>query len=181
LSIKETIMLRPEKERVVSQLKDKLTQAKSLFLTDFTGLNVEEITELRRDFRKKDVEYNVAKNSLIRLAIQNTDFEGVSEHLEGPTGLVFGYDEATTPAKVLYEFQKKTEKPKVRVFWMEGKLFGEEELKRLARLPSRKELLAQILANVNSPMANLVGTLHAVLRNFIGLVDALQEAKSKTA
>ena len=174
-------MLRPEKEKVVSQLRDKLTQAKSLFLTDFTGLNVGEMTELRRDLREKNVEYQIAKNSLIRLAIQKTGFESLSEHLEGPNGLAFGYDEATEAAKVLYEFQKKTEKPKVRVFWMEGKLFGEEQLKRLARLPSRKELLAQILANVNSPMSNLVGTLHGVLRNLIGTIDALQEAKSKTA
>ncbi len=172
-------MLRPEKERVVSQLKDRLTQAKSLFLTDFTGLNVGEMTELRRGFRKKNVEYSVAKNSLIRLAIQNTDFEDVSEYLQGPTGLVFGYDESTAPAQVLYEFQKRTEKPKVRVFWMEGQLFGEEELKRLARLPSRKELLAQILMSVDTPVSNLVGTLHGVLRNLIGLIDALREAKSK--
>lgn len=173
-------MLRPEKEKVVSQLKDKLAQTKSLFLTDFTGLNVAEMTELRRSFREKNVEYNVAKNSLIRLAIQKTDFEGVSQHLEGPTGLVFGYDEPTVPAKVVHEFQKKTEKPKIRVFWMEGKIFGEEELKRLARLPSRKELLAQILSGLNSPMSNLVGTLHGVLRNFIGLIDALQKDGSKT-
>jgi large subunit ribosomal protein L10 len=173
-------MLRPEKEKVVSQLRDKLMQATSLFLTDFSGLDVGEMTELRRDFKEKDAEYNVAKNSLIRLAIQNTDFEGVSDYLAGPTGLVLGYHEPTVPAKVLHEFQKKTEKPKVRVFWMEGKLFGEEQLKRLAQLPSRKELLGQILAGVDSPMSNLVGTLHGVLRNLIGTIDALQEAKSKT-
>jgi large subunit ribosomal protein L10 len=174
-------MLRPEKEKVVSQLKDKLAQAKSLFLTDFTGLNVEDTTELRRNFRENKVEYKVAKNSLIRLAVQQTGFESISDHLEGPTGLVFGYDDLTVPAKVLYDFQKKKDMPKIKIFWMEGKLFGEEELKRLARLPSRKELLGQILMSVNSPMSNLVGTFHVVLRNFIGLIDALQEAKSKTS
>jgi large subunit ribosomal protein L10 len=174
-------MLRPEKEKVVSQLKDKLAQAKSLFLTDFTGLAVGEMTELRRNFRKKNVEYNIAKNSLIRLAIQKTNFEGVSEYLEGPTGLVFGYDDLTVPAKVLYDFQKKIEKPKIKVFWMEGKLFGEEELKRLARLPSREGLFGQILLTLNSPMSNLVGTLQGMLRNFIGLIDALQKAKSKAS
>lgn len=172
-------MLRPEKERVVDQLKDKLIRVKVLFLTDFTGLNVGEITELRRNFREKSVEYNVAKNSLIRLAIQKTDLEGVSEYLEGPTGLVFGYDEPTAAAKVLYDFQKKTEKPKIKAFWMEGKLFGEDELKRLARLPSRTELLGQILMSLNSPVTNLVSTLQGVLRNFIGLIDALQKTKSK--
>jgi large subunit ribosomal protein L10 len=174
-------MLRPEKEKVVSQLKDKLAQAKSLFLTDFTGLNVEDTTELRRNFRENKVEYKVAKNSLIRLAVQQTGFESISDHLEGPTGLVFGYDDLTVPAKVLYDFQKKKDMPKIKIFWMEGELFGEEELKRLARLPSRKELLGQILMSVNSPMSNLIGTFHVVLRNFIGLIDALQEAKSKTS
>ncbi len=174
-------MLRPEKEKVVNQLKEKLAQAKSLFLTDFTGLNVEETTELRRNFREKRVEYKVAKNSLIEMAIQKTNFEGVSEYLEGPTGLVFGYDEPTVPAKVLHDFQRKIEKPKIKVFWMEGKLFGEEELKRLARLPSREALLGQILVSLNSPMSNLVGTLHGVLRNFMGTLDALQEAKSKAS
>jgi large subunit ribosomal protein L10 len=172
-------MLRPEKEKMVSQLKDKLAQAKSLFLTDFTGLNVEEMTELRKNFRGKKVEYRVAKNSLIRLAVQQTGFEGICDHLEGPTGLVFGYDDSTLPAKVLYDFKKKIEKPKIKVFWLEGKLFGEEELERLARLPSREILFGQILMSINSPIANLIGTLQGVLRNLIGLIDALQKAKSK--
>jgi len=172
-------MLRPEKEKVVSQLKDKLAQAKSLFLTDFTGLNVEEMTQLRRNFTEKKVEYKVAKNSLIRLAVQQTGLEGISDHLEGPTGVVFAYDDPAVPAKVLYDFQKKIEKPKVKVFWMEGKLFGEKELERLARLPSREILFGQILMGLNSPIANLVGTLQGVLINFIGLVDALQKARSK--
>ena len=172
-------MLRPEKEKVVSQLRDRLDRAKSLFLADFTGLDVGEMTELRKNFRENKVEFKVAKNSLIRLAIEKTDFEGVSEHLEGPTGLVFGYDELTVPAKILYDFQNKTEKPRIKVFWMEGKLFGEEELKRLALLPSREDLFGQILASLNSPMTNLVGILQGVLRNFIGLIDALRESKSK--
>lgn len=174
-------MLRPEKEKVVSELKEKLAPAKSLFLTDFTGLNVEEITTLRRNFREKKVEYKVAKNSLIRLALQQTGLEDVSDHLDGPTGLVVGYEDPTVPAKVLYDFQKKVEKPRIKIFWMEGKLFGGEELARLARVPSREILFAQILNSLNSPLTNLVGTLQGMLRNFIGLVEALQEERSKAS
>jgi large subunit ribosomal protein L10 len=174
-------MLRPEKEKVVNQLKDKLDRTQSLFLTDFTGLNVEETTELRRSFRENKVDYKVAKNSLIRLAIQKTDFEGVSQYLEGPTGLVFGYENLTVPAKILYDFQKKIEKPKVKVFWMEGKLFGEEELKRLAQLPSREALFGQVVMILNSPMYNLVCILQGLLRNFIGLIDALHQSRSKAS
>lgn len=174
-------MLRPEKEKVVSQIREKLSQAKSLFLTDFTGLNVEEMTELRKNFREKHMDYKIAKNSLIRLAVQDTNFESVSPHLYGPTGLVLGYDDPTVPAKVLHDFQSKTEKPKIKVFWLEGRLFVEAELKRLAQLPSREILFSQILSNLNAPMANLVGTLQGVLRNFTGTIDALQEAKSKAS
>jgi large subunit ribosomal protein L10 len=174
-------MLRPEKAKVVGALKDKLSQVKSLFLTDFTGLNVEEMNELRRNFKGKKAEYKVAKNSLIRLAVQQTDLEGICDHLEGSTGLVFGYDDPIISAKVLYDFQKKTEKPKVKVFWMEGKLFGEEELGKLARLPSREILLGQVLTSLNSPMANLVGTLQGMLRDFVGLIEALQKAKSQAS
>jgi large subunit ribosomal protein L10 len=173
-------MLRPEKEKVVSQLKDKLAQAQSLFLTDFTGLNVEEMTRLRKIFRENKVEYRVAKNSLIRLAVQQTDFENLSHHLEGPTGLVFGYGDCTAPAKILHDFQRKIEKPKIKVFWMEGKSFGEEELKRLAQLPPRETILGQVMMSLNFPMTNLVGTLQGMLRNFIGLIDALQDARPKT-
>jgi large subunit ribosomal protein L10 len=172
-------MLRPEKEKVVSQLKDKLSQAQSLFLTDFTGLNVEEMTQLRRNFRENKVEFKVAKNSLIRLAIQQTGFEVLSDHLEGPTGLVFGYDDSTAPAKILYDFQKRVEKPKIKVIWMEGKSFGDEELKRLAQLPPRETILGQVMMSLNSPMTNFVYTLQWLLRNFIGLIDALQNARSK--
>ncbi len=174
-------MLRPEKEKVVNRLKDRLAQTKSLFLTDFTGLNVEEMTELRRICREKSVDYAVAKNSLIRLAVEQTGFKGISDHLEGPTGLVFGYADPTTPAKVLYDFKRRAEKPRIKVFWMEDKLFGEEELERLARLPSKEGLFGQILMGLTFPMANLVGTLQGVLRNFIGLIDALQEARSKAS
>ena len=173
-------MFRPEKEKIVSQLKDRLAQTKILFLTDFTGLNVEETTDLRTNFRGKKVGYKVTKNSLIRLAVQQTDFEGICEHLEGPTGLVFGYDDPSIPAKILYDFQKKIEKPRIKIFWMEGKLFGEGELKRLAQLPSREILFGQILSSLNSPMANFVGTLQGMLRNLVGLIDALKESRSKT-
>jgi large subunit ribosomal protein L10 len=174
-------MFRPEKEKVVSELKDKLAQAKSLFLTDFTGLNVEEMNELRRNFRGKKTEYKVAKNSLIRLAIQQTDFEGISDHLQGSTGLVLGYDDPIMSAKILYDFRKKIEKPKVKVFCMEGKLFGEQELERLARLPAPEVLFAQILMNLNSPMTSLVGTLQGMLRNLLSLIDALQKTKSQAS
>ncbi len=170
-------MLKAEKEKTVNELRKKLISAKSLFLTDFRGLNVEEMTKLRKELKKGGAEYKVSKNTLIRMAAQQSGFEGVLDHLRGPTGLVFSYDDPISPAKILYEVQKRVEKPKIKLIWIEGRLLDESHLKRLALLPSRQVLLAQIITGLNSPVANLVGTLQALLRDFVGVIDAIREQK----
>ena len=177
---KEPFMLKVEKEKTVNELKEKLSLSKSLFLTDFRGLNVEEMTKLRRKLKEAGSEYKVTKNTLIRMAAKQSGFEGVLDYLEGSTGLVFSYEDPISPAKVLYDVHKRVEKPKIKVIWIEGRLLDENHLKRLAGLPSREVILAQIIFGLNSPMANFVGTLQGVLRNFVGILDAIKEEKLKT-
>ena len=172
-------MLKVEKEKTVDELREKLSLTKSLFLTDFRGLNVEQMTDLRRDLKEKKAEYRITKNSLIRLAARESRFEGVLDYLKGPTGLVFSFEDPVSPAKVLYEIHKKVEKPKIKIIWMEGKLLDENHLKSLAALPSKDVILTQIVFGLNSPLANLVGTLQGVMRNFVGVLDAVREARSK--
>lgn len=174
-------MLRAEKENTVSQLKEKFNSAKSLFLTDFRGLNVQEMTELRRELKKQGAEYEVTKNTMIRRAAQETGFEGILDYLRGPTGLVFSYQDPISPAKVLYQVYNKVEKPRIKVIWLDGRLFDQNHLKTLAVLPSREVILAQILAGINSPLASFVGSLQAVMRDFVGILDAIREEKSKAA
>jgi large subunit ribosomal protein L10 len=174
-------MLRTEKEKISNELKEKLSTTKSLFLTDFRGLNVFQITQLRRELKKGGAEYEVAKNTMIRRATQDTEFEMIRDYLKGPTGLVFSYEDPVSPAKVLYDLFKKVEKPKVKVIWLEGRLFEQNQLKKLAALPSREILLTQIVGGIDSPLTNLVGTLQGVIRNFVGVIDALKEVKSKAA
>lgn len=173
-------MLKVEKEKTVNELKERLSLTKSLFLTDFRGLNVEDMTKLRRELKKGRAEYRVTKNTMIRMAAQQSEFEGILDYLKGPTGLVFSYEDPVSPAKVLYEVYKRVEKPKIKVIWMEGRLLDENQLKNLAALPPREVLLAQILSGLNSPTANFVGTLQGMLRNFVGIIDAIKETKSKT-
>ena len=170
-------MPKEDKTKVVEELKDKFSRSKSFFLTDFTGLNVEEITGLRKDFRAQKIEYRVAKNTLIKLVAKDLSLDQMTEHLEGPTGIAFGYDDPVTPAKVLYEVNKKLSKPRIKIFWVEGKFFKGDEIEKLAKLPSRELLLAQIIASLDSGMRNLIGTLEAILREFVGTVDALTKAK----
>jgi large subunit ribosomal protein L10 len=171
-------MAKQEKEKIIEELKKKFEKSKIFFLTDFTGLRVREITQLRKSFREKGVEYKVVKNTLIRLAADNRAYSPITNYLEGPTGVVFGYDEPTLPAKILYDFQRKTEKPKTKVFWMEGKIYEGGKLKELATVPSKEELLAALMGFLNSPLANFVGTLSGVLRNFIGTLEAVTKSKS---
>lgn len=174
-------MLRTEKEKTINELKEKLSTTKSLFLTDFRGLNVLEISQLRRELKKGGAEFEVAKNTMIRRAAQDTEFEMIRDYLKGPTGLVFSYENPVSPAKVLFDLFKKVEKPKVKVICLEGRLLDQDHLKKLAALPSREVLLTQILGGINSPLTNLVGTLQGVMRNFVGVIDALKEEKSKAA
>jgi large subunit ribosomal protein L10 len=174
-------MLKSDKEKTVDDLKEKLTQTRSLILTDFRGLNVEDLSRLRRDLKRSGAEYRITKNTLIRMAARESGLEAIVDYLKGPTGLVFSYQDPISPAKVLHEFLQKSEKPKIKTIWMEGKLFGENQLKRLATLPSKEVVLTQIVGSLNAPMANFVGTLQGMLRNLVGVIDAIKETRSQAA
>jgi large subunit ribosomal protein L10 len=174
-------MLKVEKEKTVNELKEKFSETKSVFLTDFRGLNVEEMSKLRRELKKGGAEYRVTKNTLIRMAAQQSGLEAIADYLKGPTGLVLSYQDPVTPAKILYEIRQKTEKPKIKAIWMEGRLLDENYLKRIATLPPREVIIAQILSGLNAPLSNFIGTIQGMLRNFVGVIEAIKEAKSKAA
>jgi len=174
-------MLKSEKEKTVDDLKEKLALTRSLILTDFRGLNVEDLSRLRRDLKKGGAEYRITKNTLIRMAARESGYEAIVDYLKGPTGLVFSYQDPISPAKVLHEFLQKGDKPKIKTIWLEGKLFGENQLKRLATLPSKEVVLTQIVGSLNAPMADFVGTLQGMLRNLVGVIDAIKETRTQAA
>jgi large subunit ribosomal protein L10 len=168
-------MKRSEKEQLVTELRDKLTTAQSLYYTDFTGLNVKRMTELRRRLKKAGVEYVVIKNTLALRAVNESGLVG--ETLKGPTGLVVGKDPVAA-AKVLTEFAKEfEEKPTVKGGLLQGKKIDNAQLKRLASLPSREQMLADLGAGMQSPMAAFVGALNGLLYMFVGAVDALKSQR----
>ena len=165
-------MKRAEKEQLVSELRDKLTTAQSLYYTDFTGLNVKRMTELRRRLKRVGVEYVVIKNTLALRAVNESGLVG--ETLKGPTGLVVGKDPVSA-ARVLTEFAKEFEdKPSVKGGLLQGKKIDNAQLKRLASLPSREQMLADLGAGMQSPMAAFVGVLNGLLYMFVGALDALK-------
>ena len=174
-----TTKVRPEKAKEIEILKEKISSAKSLFLTDFSGLKMKDMTQLRRELRKSKADFRVSKNTLIRRALEGTPYATVSEQLAGQTGLGFGYDDPTLPAKVLHDFFKRIEKPKVKLFFLEGRQYAGPQLSQIATLPSREVLLTQVIGAIQAPLANLVGTLEGMLSNLVRTIEAVKEKKEK--
>ncbi len=168
-------MKRTEKEKLVTDLTEKLKGASSLYYTDFTGLNVKRMTELRRRLKKAGVEYVVIKNTLALRAVNESGLVG--ERLSGPTGLVLGKDPVAA-AKVLTDFAKEFEqKPAVKGGLLDGKAVDAAQVKQLASLPSREQMLADLGAGLQSPMAAFVGALNGLLYMFAGALDALKSQR----
>lgn len=165
-------MKRNEKERLVAELKEKLEGASALYYTDFTGLNVKKMTDLRRRFRKAGVEYVVIKNTLALRAVNESGLTG--ERLRGPTGIVVGKD-AVAAAKVLSDFAKEFEqKPEIKGGMLDGKSIDTAQVKKLASLPSREQMLAELGAGMQSPVASLIGAMNGLMGMFAGALEALR-------
>jgi len=166
-----------EKEKQIALLKEKLAQANSVIVTDHTGINVADLTVLRRDLRKSRAEFKVAKNTLLRIAAKESNMEAVNEHFIGPTSMIFGFGDPSVPAKIVYEFSKKTDIPKVKAFILDKRLLTAGDYKKIAQLPAKEVVLAMVVGAVSGPIVGFVMTLDGVTRKFIGLLDALAEKR----
>ena len=162
----------------VQELKEILSKAKAVYFTEYHGLNVGDITKLRGEFFKANVEYKVAKNTLIKLAAEENKISGLEELLKGSTALAIAYDEPVSPAKVIKKFTKDNDLPSVKGILFEGQFLPGEEFKRLANLPSKEESLAILVTMLSSPMRKLASTLNAPLQNVAGVLNNLKEQKS---
>ena len=166
-----------EKEAVVAEVAAQMRDANSIFLTDFIGLNVEQITELRHAFASEQVEYRVVKNTLARLSAKKADCENLLEYIDGPTAMAFGMDDPTAPAKVIKEFSKKNDFLKARACLFEGVMFGEEKLAEIASLPSRHQILSTLTGVLQAPLSNLAFALNGVVGKLVYALDAVREQK----
>jgi large subunit ribosomal protein L10 len=165
-------MKRTDKEQLVIELKEKIGGASALYYTDFTGLNVKRMTELRRRLRKANVEYVVIKNTLALRAVNESGLVG--SKLKGPTGLVMAKD-AVSAAKVLSDFAKENDaRPTVKGGMLEGTSIDAAQVKRLAAMPSREQMLAELGAGLQSPLSAFLGAMNGLLTMFAGALDALK-------
>ena len=161
----------------VEELTDKLGKANAIYITEYLGLNVEDITELRREFHSNEVEYKVTKNTLIKLAAKNNDMEGLDDYLIGSTAIAFSYQDPTSPARVLKKFKKDHDLPGVKGIVFEGNVLPGSEFKRIADLPTKDQLLAQLVSQLNSPMTKLVWALKAPMTDIGNALSNLKNEK----
>jgi large subunit ribosomal protein L10 len=164
-----------QKRAVVGELADKLRNANAFYLTDFTGLNVKRITNLRARLRAAGVEYLVVKNTLAERALADLDLPGIAEHFRGPTALVIGQTDPVTPAKVIADFAKEHDnRPAIKAGMVDRRALTAEEVGRLAQLPPREQLLAELAGALAAPMTQLAYALEAKLQEMVGLLEALR-------
>jgi large subunit ribosomal protein L10 len=172
-------MKRTEKQQLVDDLSSKLKGAKSVYYTDFSGLNVKRMTDLRRRLRKAGVEYVVIKNTLALRAVNESGLVG--ERLRGPTGLVVSTDPVAA-AKVLSDFAKENDqRPAVKGGLFEGKSVSAEQVKQLASMPSREQMLSELGAGLMAPMAQFAGAMGGLLSMMVGALEALRVQKEGAA
>lgn len=174
-------MARAEKVAAVKELVDKLERGQGVVLTDYRGLNVKSMTELRTKLREVGVEYKVVKNTLALRAAQELDIQGLDDLLVGPTAIAFGYEDPVAPAKVLSEFAKSNDALELKGGVLEGRVIDVNEVKALADLPSREELLAQVLRGMQSPIAGLAAVLQGTLSKLVYALEAIRKEKEGAA
>jgi len=172
---------RQQKAEIVAEIKEKLGNARGAVLTDYRGLNVAEMTELRAKLREANVEYKVLKNTLVTIAARDMGLEGLDPYLEGPTAIAFGTEDAVSPAKILSKFAKDHKDLEIKAGILEGKVIGIEEIKALAELPTREELLAQVLRGMQAPMAGFANVLQGTIRNLVYVLEAIRKEKEQMA
>ncbi|MGE5808398.1 MAG: 50S ribosomal protein L10 [Nitrospirota bacterium] len=152
-------MNKQEKKETIDELHEKFARAKTAVITGYTGINVEQITELRSKLRKSQVEYRVVKNTLARRAVQGTGLEPLKDYFVGPVGIALGFDDVVAPAKVLFEFNKTQEKLQLKIGVLDGKLLQQADIKALATLPSLNSLRGKIIGLLQAPASRMVGVL----------------------
>lgn len=161
-----------QKKRITDEISDRLGEATTIYLTDFTGLDVEQMGELRDRLRETGAEFRVVKNTLAVRAFNGTDLPDITEHLSGPTGLVLAGEDPAGPAKVVRDFAKEHDaRPIVKIGIVDRRQVTPADIETMAGLPSRNELLGSIAGGLTASVGGIVGALNAVIRDVMVLIE----------
>ncbi len=170
---------REEKAKIVESLKENFSSSQGTVVTDYRGLDVAQVTKLRAKLREAGVEYKVIKNTLAKIAVKNTEYSDISEHLQGPTAVAFSKEDPVAPAKIIYNFSKENKELEIKAGILEDKVIDFDGVKALADLPSRDELLGQVVAAFQSPISGFVNVMQANTRDFVNVLNAIKDKKEE--
>lgn len=172
-------MNKNEKAELIAEAKELIQNASAVYLTDYSKINVEDISEIRNQFRKDGVKYRVFKNTLFKLAlVESGKFEKLADHLEGMTGFAFASTNPVAPAKIIKKYNDTSQKFPLKACYIETQYFDGSKLKELAELPTKEEVIAGILGSLNSPASGIVGSIAAVIRELVSVVDEVSKKKA---
>jgi large subunit ribosomal protein L10 len=170
---------REEKEALVADMAERLKRAQATYLVDYQGLNVEIMNALRKDLRKNKAEFQVVKNRLLKLACKETGASAIKDHFVGPCAMAISYDDVVAPAKILVAYAKKSDRLKLKVGQIGGKMFDHDGIRRVAELPAREVLLAQALSAMQAVPGSFVRVLNGVVANLLNVLKAIEGKKSE--
>ena len=170
----------PNKKNIsnVKELTDKLSRAKSIYFTDYLGLNVSDVTSLRKKFFDSNVEYLVVKNTLLKIASDQNEMSLSDELFSGSTAIAISYDEPVLAAKVIKDFLKDHDLPSIKGVLFEGSYLPASEFEKIANLPSKEESLTKIVVMLKSPVQNIVNLLNSPMVKLVNVLNGLKETKN---
>ncbi|MCG8684660.1 MAG: 50S ribosomal protein L10 [Desulfobacterales bacterium] len=166
-----------QKKELVERLSKQLADAEISVLVDYKGLTVLQVTELRAKLREAGVQMEVVKNTLMRLASKGTDSEVLEDLYKGPNAIIVSQDDPVAPAKILVDFAKDNEKLEIKGAALGGNLLSVDDIKQLAKMPSKEDLLAKLVYTLNAVPTNLVNVLSGVPRSFVNVLNAVKDQK----
>jgi large subunit ribosomal protein L10 len=163
---------RREKQQVISDLGERVKGFQAAVLTNYRGLNVEQLNHLRQRLREEKISYHVVKNTLMKLASKGTDLEKLDDYFEGPTAIAISYGDPVLLARILLEFVKTQPSLEIKVGLIQGKVASPEEVKALATMPSREVLLGQILGGIQGPASQLGALIYSAIQRVLRTIQA---------
>jgi large subunit ribosomal protein L10 len=174
-------MPNPKKVKFVEELNDKFSRAKAIYFTDYKGMDVETVNNLRSEFFKNEIDYKVAKKTLTRRAAKQAGYDNIDELIDGQMAIAFTYDDPVIPAKLITKFIEDNEMESLKITGciFEEEYFGKDKVDQIKDLPTREELLSKFVATLNAPMAKLVRTLNASMVNFVNILKSLKDKKEE--
>jgi large subunit ribosomal protein L10 len=169
-------MNKDEKTEIISEVKEMINNSSAIYLTDYSGITVADISTIRNEFRKEGVRYKVIKNTLFKRALEEAGkYDKLAEHLVGMTGYAFASNNPVAPAKIIKKYNDASQKLSLKACYIENEYYDGKRLNEIASLPSKNDIIAGIVGSLSSPASGIVGTINAVISNLVSVIDQISK------